>query len=92
MNGKSKYQIGIERFIEGLLPKGVADKNKQDLGIFNLVTQSMDTMQTSIARFKLAANRPDIVVEIPRNICSWFEFDRAEELIEFGYARAEDAP
>ena len=89
--GKSKYQIGIERFIEGLLPKGVTDKNQQDLGLFNLVTQSMDTMQTSIARFKLAANRPDIVVEVPRNICSWFEFDRAEELIEFGYTRAEDA-
>jgi NTE family protein len=51
----------------------------------------MDTMQASIARFKLAANRPDVVVEIPRNICSWFEFDRAEELIDFGYARAEDA-
>lgn len=87
---KSKYQIGIEKFIEGLLQKDTANKNKQDLGIFNLVTQSMDTMQTSIARFKLAANRPDIVIEIPRNICSWFEFDRAKELIDFGYTRADD--
>ncbi len=88
--GKNKYQLGIEKFIEGLLPKGTNDKSKQDLGLFNLVTQSMDTMQTSIARFKLAANRPDIVIEIPRNICSWFEFDRAEELIEFGYTRTFD--
>ena len=88
--GKNKYQLGIERFIDSLLPKGVEDKNKQDLGIFNLVTQSMDTMQSSIARLKLAANHPDVVIEIPRNICSWFEFDRAEELIEFGYQRAAD--
>ncbi len=88
--GKNKYQLGIEKFIEGLLPKGANDKSKQDLGLFNLVTQSMDTMQSSIARFKLAADRPDIVIEIPRNICSWFEFDRAEELIEFGYTRALD--
>ena len=87
---KNKYQLGIEKFIDGLLPKGVSDKNKEDLGIFNLVTQSMDTMQASIARLKLAAYRPDIVIEIPRNLCSWFDFDRAEELIEFGYARAED--
>ena len=86
--GKNKYQIGVEKFIEGLLPKGGNEKSKQDLGLFNLVTQSMDTMQTSITRFKLAANRPDIVIEIPRNICSWFEFDRAEELIDFGYKRA----
>ena len=87
---KNKYQLGVEKFIEGLLPKGGSDRSKQDLGLFNLVTQSMDTMQTSITRFKLAANRPDIVIEIPRNICSWFEFDRAEELIEFGYKRTFD--
>jgi len=70
------------------LPKDIANKNKQDLGIFNLVTQSIHTMQTSIARYKHAANRPDIVIEIPRNICSWFEFDRVKDLIGFGYARA----
>lgn len=87
---KNKYQLGVEKFIEGLLPKGGNDRSKQDLGLFNLVTQSMDTMQTSITRFKLAANRPDIVIEIPRNICSWFEFDRAEELVDFGYKRTSD--
>ncbi|MCZ6564629.1 MAG: patatin-like phospholipase family protein [Gammaproteobacteria bacterium] len=87
----NKYQLRIEKFIEGLLPKGGADKNKEDLGIFNLVTQSMDTMQSSIARFQLAAYRPDIVIEIPRNICSWFDFDRAQDLIEFGYIRTEEA-
>ena len=75
VQGKNKYQLGIEKFIEGLLPRGVNEKNKQDLGIFNLVTQSMDTMQTSIARFKIAANRPDIVIDIPRNICTWYEFE-----------------
>ena len=88
---KNKYQLGIEKLIDGMLPKGEAEKsNKHDLGIFNLMTQSMDTMQSSISRFKLAANRPDVVVEMPRNVCSWFDFDRAEELIEFGYRRAEE--
>ena len=86
----NKYQLRIEKFIDGILPKGASDKNKQDMHIFNLVTQSMDTMQSSIARFKLAANRPDIVIEVPRNICSWFDFDRAQDLIEFGYNRAEE--
>lgn len=89
---KNKYQIAVEKLIDGMLPKGESEiNNKHDLGIFNLMTQSMDTMQSSIARFKLAANRPDIVIEIPRNVCSWFDFDRAEELIEFGYLRAEES-
>ena len=90
-NNKNKYQLSIEKFIEGLMPKGENEKSKQDLGLLNLIAKSMDTMQTSIARFKLAANSPDIVIEIPRNICTWFEFDRAEELIEFGYKRTSEA-
>lgn len=88
---KNKYQLGIEKVIEGMMPKGENGKSaKQDMGIFNLMTQSMDTMQSSIARFKLAANRPDVMIEIPRNLCGWFDFDRAEELIEFGYVRTEE--
>ena len=86
---KNRYQLSIEKFIDGLIPK-IPKQDKEELGILNLVTQSMDTMQTSIARFKLAAYRPDIVIEIPRNISSWFEFDRAHELIEFGYQRTLD--
>lgn len=89
---KNKYQLGIEKLVDGMLLKGEVEKdNKHDMGIFNLMTQSMDTMQSSISRFKLAANCPDVVVEMPRNVCSWFDFDRAEELIEFGYVRAEES-
>ncbi len=86
---KNKYQQAIEKFIDNLLPK-TTDDSSEELSVFNLVTQSMDTMQTSVARFKLASYRPDVVIEIPRNICTWYEFDRAEELIEFGYQRTAD--
>jgi NTE family protein len=51
----------------------------------------MDTMQTTIGRMKLAAYTPKLVIEIPRNLCTFFEFDRATELIEFGYQRTEEA-
>ena len=88
---KNKYQQGIEKIIESMMPKGEVEKKVRDLSIFNLMTQSMDTMQSSITRFKLAAHRPEIVVEVPRNLCGWFDFDRAEELIEFGYKRAEES-
>ncbi len=90
-HAKNKYQLGVEKLIDSMLPKGDVEKDKHNLGIFNLMTQSMDTMQSSITRFKLATYRPDIVIEIPRNICGWFDFDRADELIEFGYERTTDA-
>jgi NTE family protein len=37
---------------------------------------------------KLAAYAPWLIVDVPRNLCSFFEFDRAAELIDFGYRRA----
>jgi NTE family protein len=44
-------------------------------------------MQGAIARLKLAAYAPDEVIEIPRDACSFFEFDRAHEMAELGYER-----
>lgn len=54
----------------------------------DLIFRSMETMQQTITEFKFAANPPDVVVSIPRNLCGFFEFYRARELIEFGYQRA----
>jgi predicted acylesterase/phospholipase RssA len=41
----------------------------------------------TIARLKIAANLPDVIVEIPRNACGYHEFWRAKELIALGRER-----
>tara|TARA_R110002074_G_scaffold331181_2_gene501598 strand:- start:129 stop:1022 length:894 start_codon:yes stop_codon:yes gene_type:complete len=83
----SSYRLAIDKFINNLLPKNIHSSD-EELNAFNVVSQSIDILQTSVTRFKLAAYHPDIVIEVPRNICSKLEFDRAEELINFGYNRA----
>ena len=57
-------------------------------GIFDSMSMTMETMQNTIARLKLAAYSPDIVIDIPRDLCTFYEFYRAEELIEFGQRQA----
>lgn len=57
-------------------------------GLFDIAFVSMQTMQDTIARLKLAAYAPDVTVEIPRNACGFYEFWRAEELIALGRERA----
>jgi NTE family protein len=47
----------------------------------------MEAMQSTIARLKLANSSPDVTVEIPRNVCGFLEFWRAEELIALGRER-----
>jgi len=60
-------------------------------GIFDVALASMDTMQSAIARLKVAACAPDITVEIPRNACGFHEFWRAAEMIALGRERAAQA-
>lgn len=58
---------------------------------YDIANQAFDAMQSTIARQKLAAYPADKTIEIPQNICGTFEFDRAEEMIRYGYKAAEKA-
>ena len=48
-----------------------------------------EAMQGTIARQKLAAYPAEHLIEIARNACGTLEFDRASEMIELGYNRAQ---
>ena len=63
----------------------VKDPSRKGPGsLFEVMATSFETMQATIARLKLAAYTPDVVVEVPRDACLFYEFDRAAELIEVG--------
>lgn len=77
----------INRFINQL-QRSVTSRGSGDWGAYDIAIQAFETMQSTIARQKLAAYPPDIVIEIARNACQTLEFDRASEMIELGYRRA----
>lgn len=80
------YGAAISRFVSNLLEDDEAEEaNAADPDFRDVLTRSFDVMQGSIARMKLAAYSPDIVVNIPREACSFFEFYRAAEMAELGY-------
>lgn len=54
------------------------------LRIFDVVTQSLEAMESIITGYRMAGNRPDVLVEVPSDACSAFDFHRAEEIIELG--------
>ena len=53
--------------------------------MYMVANKSFETMQGTLARMKLAAYPPDIEIDIPRNICGTFEFDKSKQIIEYGY-------
>ena len=62
-----------------------------DWGAYEIANQAFDAMQGTIARQKIAAYPPDHVIEIARNACGTLEFDRASEMIELGYRKAQES-
>jgi NTE family protein len=79
------YRQRIRAFIESLYVARTPETPV--LGVIGIVFASMETMQNTIARLKLAAYSPDVTVEIPGNACGFHEFWRAEELIALGRER-----
>ncbi len=65
------------------------DEEAGEIGLFELMSQSFETMQNAIAAMKLAAYAPDVLLEVPRDACEAHEFHRAGELIDIGYQIAE---
>jgi len=83
---KKKALLFIERFKQTIKTSG-----KLNWGVYDIANQAFDAMQSSIARQKLSSYPPDYTIEIPRNACGTLEFDRASEMIELGYKRAQNS-
>ena len=84
----SPMKAAVHRFINRL--KSTRKNNGAgNWSVYDIANQAFDAMQSTIARQKLAAYPPDKIIEIPRNACGIMEFDRAGELIELGFKRAQ---
>ncbi|MDH5324920.1 MAG: patatin-like phospholipase family protein [Gammaproteobacteria bacterium] len=84
---------GYQEFVRQFWPKtsvGIA-RSDTSLSFYGIMLRSMETMQARITRLQLAAYTPDITVTIPANTCSFYEFDRANELIQLGYTSTKKA-
>ncbi len=84
-----RYRWQLGRWVDRLRPES-GDKVHVP-GALELLTRSMDLMQANLAHMRLAAYPPDLLVQIPRNASTAYEFYRARELIELGRERARAA-
>jgi NTE family protein len=84
--GDNGYRSRILKYINAIRP---TPKTKEpSRGMINVAMVSMQAMQDTIARLRMSSYSPDILIEVPRNACGFFEFWKAEELIALGRERA----
>lgn len=85
------YREKLEEFIGSFFDKSTPRVMTREPGLVELFTRTLDTIQETLTRHKLAAQPPDLLITIPRNACAFYEFHRADELIELGRQRTREA-
>lgn len=80
-------------FGKGKEAEGIQDKRyePQNWGRIQTINMMFETMQESLTQYKIAGYPPDILISIPKDTCSFYEFWRSKELIDFGYDVASKA-
>ncbi len=53
-------------------------------GRVDILFSSVEVMQGSLGKYKVAGYPPDLLIDIPKDACRFYEFHRAVELIELG--------
>jgi len=84
---QDSYRSRIEEFIDNLQDKFIT-RGQEEADFIDVISRSLDTMQSTITRFQLAAYTPNVIIEVPRNIASIYEFYRADTIIDAGRKRA----
>ncbi len=70
---KAKEAIGTE-----------TSKEEPPIDIFYILNKSLDATQSLIVENTIKEHQPDLIIEIPRDACESYEFDKAYEMIEIG--------
>lgn len=78
----SSFSSKITKYLSSVT---IPDSIKHDNGMYVIANKSFETMQGTIARMKLATYPPDIEIDVPRNLCGAFDFNKADKIIEYGY-------
>ncbi|MDA3807181.1 MAG: patatin-like phospholipase family protein [Thiomicrorhabdus sp.] len=79
----------FDSLVSRVFPEGPELETPLSWDMVDISNKAFDSMQSSIARQQLAAYPPDIIIEIPRDVCGMLEFNKINEMIEFGYNTAE---
>lgn len=86
----SPIQKKISSYIQRFREAKPTESPKRDWRAYDIVDRAFEAMQSTIARQKLAAYPPDHTIVVEKNACGTLEFDRASEMIDLGYKRAQE--
>lgn len=94
---KDMFKANILESFEDLLADKAPNTNSKDSlesdlpenwGRLQIINTMFETMQASLTQYKVAGYPPDAVISLSKDACSFYEFWRGQEMIEYGYQEA----
>lgn len=80
---QSIYKKKIQEFSDHL-HKIMPAHHKEKMGYFDLINKTINLMMSKMSQESIDKYSPDVMVKVSHEICSVFDFFRAEELVEMG--------
>ena len=90
LKNKKAEELSIQDKITTYLKETFFQSNEREFNSFKIVSKTIEMMQNLLIRYELAAHEPDLIIEIPKNICDFYDFHKAKELIAYGKNKAEE--
>ena len=59
-------------------------KEDEDLHLFDIIDQAIDSMQKTLVGYRLGGYPPDLLIQIPKEVCDVYDFHKAAEVIAHG--------
>jgi NTE family protein len=90
---KSGDALVVAVSLHGYTPKKHSEINgkQRSPGFIDMLNLSYDYTQQRLIQLVIEKHQPDILIEIPREVCKGFDFHKAQELVEVGKAALKKA-
>ena len=66
------------------------EKKKESYHLFDIIHMTLESVQNTLIRYRLAGYSPDLMIEISREVCGPYDFYKAYEIIEYGRVAARE--
>ncbi len=85
-----KAESFVPEKILTIVDKNNTKKLQKQKDIFFILGRTLDTAQSVLAKYSMQNHKADIVIDISRDSCEFYEFTKAYKMIEIGKMAAKD--
>jgi NTE family protein len=68
-----------------------SEGEEEDYHLFDIIDQAIDSMQKTLVGYRLGGYPPDLLIQIPKEVCDVYDFHKAAKVIAHGRYAARNA-